>query len=849
MIKIRIYIVFLIMLCLISCRKDEYILPIVFTGKVTNITPEGVTAYGKISNVEFDKIIEHGFVWDTRKEPTIEHSYIRYLGELQDTEFTTSIQEALIESTAYHIRAFVIDEKNIVYGQSESFVSLGSKRPEINSFSPVMAYWGDTIYIQGKYLSTKIEEVEVTFNSHASEILFTKDTIIAVIVPENLDSVTATINISVIGNIFTAKEKFLLSPPKIISFKPSEGSYETIVQISGKYFKNGLTKVYFGNKNAVITDISNERLLVNVPSGVPEGHIFINVHVLGQETISSETFYYKAPVITGISTNTGTWGDQIEITGRNFDDRPNYNIVKFNNVAAEVLSSNSSSLTVKVPADLANKHSNLSVTVNSQTFTFDEVFTLLDPEISSISPIIGTFEDIINIHGTNLNPKANRNYVYFENVTAHVLEATSSLLKVVVPTALNKTENTIKLVIGDMESVAVQKFTLNMHSITSISPINGSSGQIMTIEGYGFNPLKQYNTVHIGDVIAEVISSDNSYINVEIPNELSHGNHQVKVTILGRETVSSSFFMMYQPWTKLSNPPFGPRHGMCSFSIGNRHFVGGGQVSSHSVNYRDFWEYSPSSDSWIIRTSIPTSVSNASTFSTESRGYVITEYSLFMYNPDTDHWTYLGGIPYESFSQSTFTINNYSYIVSGSSSNPEFFPKDTYMFDPSNNTWTKKQDYPYYGITGGIGFKLNDMGYVGLGRERQYYPENKLWKYDPNTDNWSEQLSFSGVVQGVSEKRTNMVVFTINNKAYFGTGRNSWTSNIKYYNDFYEIDLSLNEVRRILNFMGERRAGAFGFFNDQFGFIGGGILINSDGVSTTFGDFYKFDPQKLPPEN
>jgi hypothetical protein len=96
--------------------------------------------------------------------------------------------------------------------------------------------------------------------------------------------------------------------------------------------------------------------------------------------------------------------------------------------------------------------------------------------------------------------------------------------------------------------------------------------------------------------------------------------------------------------------------------------------------------------------------------------------------------------------------------------------------------------------------------------------------------NWIESAAIG------SYPRSNAVCFTINNKAYIGTGYNE---NIYGHrlNDFWEFSTD-NGWKQLQDFPGMPRSNAVGFSVDNYGYVGTGLGENN----TMYKDFYRYDP-------
>jgi N-acetylneuraminic acid mutarotase len=94
---------------------------------------------------------------------------------------------------------------------------------------------------------------------------------------------------------------------------------------------------------------------------------------------------------------------------------------------------------------------------------------------------------------------------------------------------------------------------------------------------------------------------------------------------------------------------------------------------------------------------------------------------------------------------------------------------------------------------------------------------------------WQQTANFSGA------NRDDAVVFTIDNKAYCGTGQTPWFDPAK---DFYSYDMITHQWSQIADMpTSQGRQYASGFDNDTLGFVFGG-----ENGSTFFNDLYAYDP-------
>lgn len=180
----------------------------------------------------------------------------------------------------------------------------------------------------------------------------------------------------------------------------------------------------------------------------------------------------------------------------------------------------------------------------------------------------------------------------------------------------------------------------------------------------------------------------------------------------------------------------------------------------------------------------------------------------------------------------SFVIDNDDgYIVSGYDGFGK--KRSAVSYDVDQDDWDSETSLG--GVTGdglnrtsAIGFNANNYGFVGLG-EGEGFVFQDLWKYDKQTDAWTQVADFIGPA------RTQAVSFAIDGFGYVGTGKGADLSTL--YNDFYKYDEALNTWTQVADFPGTGRMDAVGTTCGAQGYVGFGY----DGTSYT-SDFYQYFP-------
>jgi N-acetylneuraminic acid mutarotase len=150
----------------------------------------------------------------------------------------------------------------------------------------------------------------------------------------------------------------------------------------------------------------------------------------------------------------------------------------------------------------------------------------------------------------------------------------------------------------------------------------------------------------------------------------------------------------------------------------------------------------------------------------------------------------------------------------------------------SQNGWTRLTDYPGSGRNVMSGFKFQAQGFTGMG----YSGSNTnsfidFWAYNPSNQTWTQKVNFPGGL------RYNNCSFSIGKYGFISLGSNGFTS----YNDLWQYDESMNTWQQKSNFPGEARYGSVAYGYGNKGYVGLGEHDGPGGILDYFNDFYEYD--------
>jgi len=368
--------------------------------------------------------------------------------------------------------------------------------------------------------------------------------------------------------------------------------------------------------------------------------------------------------------------------------------------------------------------------------------------------------------------------------------------------------------------------TASKPAILSFDPVKLAAYNYVTIYGSHFDTVASKNLVSFNGQAATVFKiQGDSVLVVVVPQNVTPG--KITVTVNGVVSTSeSSYSVLAGSWIRKADvpdpvPPNGRVDGI-GFAIGNTGYIGLG--TNNGETFADLYAYDPATNQWTAKSSLPVGLLRAFSMVINGKAYVGTgagtgaNYGnsklFFEYDPSSDKWTPKGDFPGGiRKGASAFSVVDKGYAGLGENDNVGF--KDWWQYNPSTDNWIRKSDFPGTFVPeDGFGFTLNGKIYIG-GSVSLNPIINEWWQYDPAIDAWTKKKNMpwgcdylKGVVvnnigylmaaeswqyDDVSDSWTQKAtfgprnfgsVFSIGNKAYYGTGL-GWPSTL-YNTDFWE---------------------------------------------------------------
>jgi hypothetical protein len=332
----------------------------------------------------------------------------------------------------------------------------------------------------------------------------------------------------------SCREDENLPPLKIFQVEPSTARVGDTIEIIGQGFSPGYAynDVTFGGgaRTDALPGSTTSKLLVEVPDGAQTG--IINVNILDVESQDGPSIDIQIPVIASISPTEGWVGDTLVIRGENFQRNKVRNHVTMGSNDATVVSATNVELKVIIPQDA--RDGNISV----MGFEGPE-FKVKTSVIDAVVPSKGSVGDTIEIQGNGMNARL----IFFNpDISVYPVQpfSTARSLKMVVPPgAIDGTLKVRNLLNGEEKDLETTQVFEVYPTIKEVSPLSGSAGTPVTIDGYNFSTVASENVVKFNGTIATVTEASERELLVTVPSGFSTG--KITINVKGREATGPVF--------------------------------------------------------------------------------------------------------------------------------------------------------------------------------------------------------------------------------------------------------------------------------------------------------------------
>lgn len=429
---------------------------------------------------------------------------------------------------------------------SNSTINFTVLVPLITSLSPSSGPTGTTqVQIAGSgFGTTQGSNSSFSFNGSTATIVHWTDTLITATVP---DSATSGRVYVAIGSVFSNQNlNFTVPSPKILSISPTSGIVGTTVTINGSGFRasQGSSSILFnGTTASVIPPWTDTQLTVTVPAGAKTGPVTVTGS--NQDAV----FTMPNPNVTSLSPSTGSMNTSVQINGSGFGSSQGSSTVKFNNVSATAVWSDTL-ITATVPATATTGI--VAVTVGGVTSSSTLNFVVPLPHVTSVTPSVGTANTQITVTGSGFHLLQGPGNVFFNNSVIATINHWSDT-QIVATVPANATSGTMG-VWQNLNSNWDVEFSMVSPHVTGLVPTSGPVGTQVQINGSGFGIAQGSSTVTIGAAATVVTWSDAQIVAI-VPSNAQSG--QVSVLVSGINSNNNLNFTVPGPRITSISPSTG----------------------------------------------------------------------------------------------------------------------------------------------------------------------------------------------------------------------------------------------------------------------------------------------------
>jgi hypothetical protein len=313
--------------------------------------------------------------------------------------------------------------------------------------------------------------------------------------------------------------------PALTSISPTSGYPGTQVTFTGTGFgaSQGTGSVWLGSKLAgSIVSWLNTQVVAVGPAGAATGSAQVQQGGVWSNAIA---FTVIKPNITSISPTSAYPGNQVTINGTNFGTAQGSGSVWLGNKLAGSIVSWSDTQIVAVVA--ATALSGSAQVQQNGVWGNSVTFTVIQPNITSISPSTGYPGTQVTFTGTNFGATQGSGSVWLGNKLAGSIVSWSNtqIVAVVAATALSGSAQVQQ---GGLWSNSIA-FTVIQPNITSITPTGGVAGTQVTFTGTNFGATQGSGSVWLGSKLAgSIVSWSNTQIVATVASGSITGSAQIQ---------------------------------------------------------------------------------------------------------------------------------------------------------------------------------------------------------------------------------------------------------------------------------------------------------------------------------
>lgn len=531
-----------------------------------------------------------------------------------------------------------------------------------------------------------------------------------------------------------------------------------------------------------------------------------------------------APEISSILSDFGHLADTLEIYGKYFKDDNYPTLVDFSNVNGQIISLNDTIIKCKVPVNINNIISDVRVRIDNRVDSYSS-FTLFEPTIETISPIVGVIGDTLSINGNHFDIVNSRNKVFFGNIQSTVLESNRENINIIVPDNIESPTELITLNAQLQDVTHNTSFQLSTPEINSISPLNATFRDEVTITGNNFDFEISRNKVYFGNIEATITYADKTTLVVTVPDDLESSSEPIKVVAQLQEVVFNENFQLIPPVIN-----FVPQDVYANQDITIQGAYFHPILDKNNIYIEDIEVNLTTGNTEILDTKVPLGpFPRRKAIVSLQLLDLIVEYEIEL--NILDKWVMVSNsLPFR-FNRNinnAAVANNEAFVIAPSADELSEIP--TYYLwklNPEDFSW-EQSSIPFTMKWGAVSVSNGNKLFIYDAES-----DNGFWQFDPITEQWSQLTAYPGA------RRDYATHFSIDNDIYIGMGADLEPDTSIIYGDFYKYSPSTNSWTQITDFTYQNyfsRTETSTFVIDDIAYVGNGAK------NTGMFDYWSYHP-------
>ena len=447
--------------------------------------------------------------------------------------------------------------------------------PTITSVTPALGKPGNQILIGGGNFTAA---TMVKFDQTLADFSVLSANQILAVVPNG--ATVGNITVANASSGGTSASVFIV-PPGITNLSPTQGAAGTPVTINGANFLPNATTVRFnGGAATSVTVTAPTQLQVIVPAGATSGFITIS-NAAGTTTSTNLFVVSSGPAISDFSPLIGPTGTTVQINGANFVSGGT--TVRFNGIAATSVTLTSTTQLQAVVPSGATAGPITIMTANGTVASWTNFITGSQPLITdfytsatefSTRSRIGAAGDPVTIEGFNFLGTTTVKFNGTAVANGGITSISANRIQAIVPAGTTTGPLSVTTPAGSGTNTA-SFITSAGPLVTDFSPVIGSGGQIVVINGLNFSAV---TTVKFNTTTVAVTPTATTQISVPVPAGATTG----PITVGTNVTTTNFTVIGTGPFISDFSPTNGPRGTDVVFNGANLASVTGVQFNGVS---------------------------------------------------------------------------------------------------------------------------------------------------------------------------------------------------------------------------------------------------------------------------